>query len=368
MSTFIPPELSDRIIDHCHDDKATLRSCHSVCKDWAAASRYHLFSSVALNSENMSFFLDLLESPSGISVGHLVTNLKLQPYLDYLYLLEAMPILTQHLRPRSLTLMVDTTISYQDRLGIYRYRDDLTPFHGCFPTLLSLNLDIVCGTFLQMVELVASFPLLEELTIDRPCWMLESKETPPQCLALPRQIHELTVLGGKARLFRWLSQHHPPLHLARLILDLRTTFNWKLDSKFINAFLRSIGRSLQHLTLRAFDRAASLLGHINLVHLHDLRSIKIEASENVVPIVLRLLSQLSSTSPVEEVEFSPSFSEANEDHWRELGLLLEGPRFNSLRRVILNVKEQHIYLIPTIHSLRSIMWVRDEMGVARRFF
>ncbi|KAF8055613.1 hypothetical protein FPV67DRAFT_808910 [Lyophyllum atratum] len=370
MSTItIPSELSDRVIDHCHDDKATLRSCSIVCKDWVAASRYHLFSSVVLKRRHLLRFLDLLQSPLGISVGHWVTNLDILIYFD-LSIFDAMPMLSQHLRPRSLTLVVDTTSNDYHQLSAgHQSRGYLTAFHGCFPTLLSLNIKVVYGTFLEMVELVTSFPLLEKLAINHPCGEVQSKKMPPQYPALPSQISELTIARGNGSLYRWLSQHNPPLYLTRLTLDI--VHNGKRDYKFINAFLNSIDRSLPYLCLRASGTADSILKHIDLAHLHDLRSLKVDAPENAVAIILRFLLKLSSTAAVEEVEFSPWFDPDDASSWLQLDHLVKKNRFSNLQRVILNISREslHIHvtmLVPTINSLRSILWFRDKSGVARR--
>ena len=42
----LPPELTDRIIDFCHNDKATLSNCALTHSSWLAASRLHLFHTV----------------------------------------------------------------------------------------------------------------------------------------------------------------------------------------------------------------------------------------------------------------------------------------------------------------------------------
>lgn len=44
----LPPELCDRIVDFLHDDRAALRACGLVCRQWAPAARHHLFSAVTV--------------------------------------------------------------------------------------------------------------------------------------------------------------------------------------------------------------------------------------------------------------------------------------------------------------------------------
>ena len=47
-SRILPPELIDNIIDHFHDDPATLHSCALVNSAWLPASRYHIFHRVSI--------------------------------------------------------------------------------------------------------------------------------------------------------------------------------------------------------------------------------------------------------------------------------------------------------------------------------
>ncbi|EIN05715.1 hypothetical protein PUNSTDRAFT_145663 [Punctularia strigosozonata HHB-11173 SS5] len=53
MISHIPNELWDRIIDFLHNEPAALRSSSLTCRDWVAASQFHLFpSTVDLRGEN----------------------------------------------------------------------------------------------------------------------------------------------------------------------------------------------------------------------------------------------------------------------------------------------------------------------------
>jgi len=47
-SRILPQELVDSIIDHLHDDPATLHSCALVSSAWLPASRYHIFRRVSI--------------------------------------------------------------------------------------------------------------------------------------------------------------------------------------------------------------------------------------------------------------------------------------------------------------------------------
>ncbi|KAK0500522.1 hypothetical protein EDD18DRAFT_1150376 [Armillaria luteobubalina] len=58
----LPGEIVDAIVDECHADLHTLTLCGLVSKQWFASSRYHLFSTIELSSENSDAFSRLLES------------------------------------------------------------------------------------------------------------------------------------------------------------------------------------------------------------------------------------------------------------------------------------------------------------------
>ena len=49
MTWTLPPELSDIVLDHLHDDPVTLSRCALVQKSWLPAARYHLWSHLRLN-------------------------------------------------------------------------------------------------------------------------------------------------------------------------------------------------------------------------------------------------------------------------------------------------------------------------------
>lgn len=45
----LPQELVDHIVDHLHDDPASLLACATVCRGWLPASRVHLFARIHLD-------------------------------------------------------------------------------------------------------------------------------------------------------------------------------------------------------------------------------------------------------------------------------------------------------------------------------
>jgi hypothetical protein len=49
----LPPELTDVVIDHLHDDRNTLLRCSVVCSTWLQPSRYHLFYDICVDSTKL---------------------------------------------------------------------------------------------------------------------------------------------------------------------------------------------------------------------------------------------------------------------------------------------------------------------------
>ncbi|KAJ7923811.1 hypothetical protein B0H13DRAFT_2400574 [Mycena leptocephala] len=67
MSSRMPPELSDCIIDFLWDSQPGLRACSLVCSKWLPSSRHHLFDSITIRPDLR--FLTLFQSP-----GNVVSN------------------------------------------------------------------------------------------------------------------------------------------------------------------------------------------------------------------------------------------------------------------------------------------------------
>ncbi|KAJ7083530.1 hypothetical protein C8R44DRAFT_53531 [Mycena epipterygia] len=58
-----PQELIDQVIDFWHRaDPKGMSPCGLVCKRWLRRSRYHLFSDVSLDIENLPGFIDLIDT------------------------------------------------------------------------------------------------------------------------------------------------------------------------------------------------------------------------------------------------------------------------------------------------------------------
>jgi hypothetical protein len=59
----LPQELCDYVIDYLHCNRAALKACSLVCKDWLPASRLHLSRAIYRWPSKCADLLSLLESP-----------------------------------------------------------------------------------------------------------------------------------------------------------------------------------------------------------------------------------------------------------------------------------------------------------------
>lgn len=58
--SIFPNEVNDRILDHLHDDYATLRLCGLVCTEWIPTVRFHRFYRVRLRWNTIPRFCEIL--------------------------------------------------------------------------------------------------------------------------------------------------------------------------------------------------------------------------------------------------------------------------------------------------------------------
>ncbi|THU90314.1 hypothetical protein K435DRAFT_760455 [Dendrothele bispora CBS 962.96] len=59
----LQPDIVNLIIDELHDSRPDLKTCALVCRSWVSQSRFHLFSRILLNQNNVFPFLALCASP-----------------------------------------------------------------------------------------------------------------------------------------------------------------------------------------------------------------------------------------------------------------------------------------------------------------
>ncbi|KAF9780892.1 hypothetical protein BJ322DRAFT_288059 [Thelephora terrestris] len=169
MSHPLPPEIFDLIIDCLCNEPATLKACCLVSKSWVPRTRKHLFASVYLHicRSTIRLWMKAFPDPSN-SPAH---------YTRHLWISEQLAAESTWIR----------FFCRVERLTVHAFDWDetveapLVRLHGLSPTLKYLHLVHYSIPLSDILDLVCSFPLLEDLTLrcegserDRDGWVAPS--------------------------------------------------------------------------------------------------------------------------------------------------------------------------------------------------
>jgi len=157
MSRSLPPEILDLIVDHIHDEPTALRTqlktCCLVSKSCVPRTRKHLFAHVAFGSNSRielwkKAFPDHSNSPARHTRSLSIFN---PPVIT-----AANPDMGDLIRTfRNVEHLEFTCVG----------RAALVPFYGLSPAVRSLHMAF---STTEVFDLVCSFPLLEDLSLDFP--------------------------------------------------------------------------------------------------------------------------------------------------------------------------------------------------------
>ena len=158
MSLSLPPEILDLIVDHLHDETATLRACCLVSGSWIPRSRIHLFDHVEFRSSGrtleswMKTFPDPSNSPAyytrSLCLSHSNAN----------------SVAIADCRPwvHSFNNIADLQVA---AVGYDQDLISLTQLHGLSPSLRSIRLFYSNAPLSEVLALIFSFRLLEDLAL-----------------------------------------------------------------------------------------------------------------------------------------------------------------------------------------------------------
>ena len=130
MSPFLPPEILDLVVDHLHHERTTLRTCCLVSKSWVSRAQSHIFADISFWSrESIKFWMKAFPDPSNSPAHH-----------------------TRSLRISALAV---ASVASQDA----------RPWLRSFQLVVTLSVDghRMDGGFSEVIDLICSFPLLEDL-------------------------------------------------------------------------------------------------------------------------------------------------------------------------------------------------------------
>ena len=206
MSPSFPPEVLDLIVDHLHDEPTTLKACCVVSKSWIHRTRTHLFASVEFRASKFPIqrWKKTFPDPSN-SPAHHTRHLHVHGY-------SACNIAGVYGWIRAFHNLVRL------RLGgpIWKYHGSLVPFYGLSPTLRSLHLK--CDSP-EVLDLICSFPLLEDLALVPPGLGSEIWNIPPTSLKLTGSL-SLRGLRGICHSARRLLSLPNGLHFTKITVAL----------------------------------------------------------------------------------------------------------------------------------------------------
>jgi len=156
----LPAELLDRIVDFLHDAQDALRNCCLVSKPWIPWTQKHLFADVQFdNRDDLESWKELFPDPLG-SPAHYTKTLFVGS-LHFATATDAEPGgWIRGFFYRVLALKVGDLGTYLDEPGA-----NLVPFHGFSPVIKSLFVQVPTLLSSQALDLILSFPLLNDLTV-----------------------------------------------------------------------------------------------------------------------------------------------------------------------------------------------------------
>ena len=156
MSSSLPPEILDYIVDHLHDEPDTLKACCVTSKSWVSRTRTHLFSRIEFLKSTFQSWMKAFPDPSN-SPAHYTRSLTI---CDNHVLVAASR--DSHAWIRAFHLVVHLAL---DGFWWGAGQGSLIPLHGLSPALRSLSITCSSISPSEALKLVCSCPSLEDFTL-----------------------------------------------------------------------------------------------------------------------------------------------------------------------------------------------------------
>jgi len=206
MIRSLPLEVLDIVVDHLHDEPATLRACCVVSKSWVARSRAHLFAHRGIRRTVDEILSRSTKLPRSLHWG---------PH-DYQLVAAVGPVVAHQINAFPFHNVVHLDIhsrSSGDRIS-------LVPFHELLPTIRSLRLALSQAQPSEVFGLMCSFPLLEDFALqDFGGWKGVDRWTPPSTSPrLTGSLQLCSVGRGIGQITRWLLDLPNGLNFTKIVL------------------------------------------------------------------------------------------------------------------------------------------------------
>ncbi|KAI0792481.1 hypothetical protein C8Q75DRAFT_753053 [Abortiporus biennis] len=367
----IPPELTDRIIDYLYDDFRTLSMCALSSRTFIPAVRYHQFGFITLDGQRLTSFNSLLDTNPHL--GHLVSTVIFQR-------------LEQHRRWNIRRQDSDQMVALIKRTPLCQRLDMINVdvesdvvqeviHKNSIQTLVLKNNKF--DTIPDFLLLISSFPLLKNLEIEHPTFIIEG--TPMTHYQPTSFLKALTTRQFSNRYAHsfirlWLLNAQPSFVLN----SYHTELDGPVTANFANNILAAIGNVISELSINViFDTLEGPLqeNNFSIRNCTNLRRFEMRfnyyaksnsGQRRPLAWIPKLLSEMSSTvvdtiqitlysdedrelmedpyiterRPVEGGTFAPlRFRHLITLDWNALNDILLSQRYQSLRRLTFKGKD-----------------------------
>ncbi|KAF7335529.1 hypothetical protein MVEN_02206700 [Mycena venus] len=233
MSSRMPPELTDRIIDFLWDSQTDLQACSLVCSQWLPSSRHHIFDTIAVRLD--ARFLTLLKSPSNVVTNHTRNlNFRLWPSeID-----DTASQILRHL-PSAQQLRAVTVGSLPASL------EDFPVLFQVAKLSLQHTKFTTCTDF---VGFLSKFPNLRELGLGWVTWADYHYDVWPR---FTLELESLSIQGFEQApdVLQWLSSAHYAPRAREIVLYMPNSAPDPTSLSVISKFLHGLEGHLESLRL-----------------------------------------------------------------------------------------------------------------------
>ncbi|KAF9780898.1 hypothetical protein BJ322DRAFT_1213540 [Thelephora terrestris] len=243
MLPFLPPEILDLIVDHLHNEPTVLKACCVVSKSWIPRSRRYIFARVKLDSIRSieswaKAFPDPFDSPA---------------YYTRNFWVHGLGVVSADVLPwiRSFGQVEELTMNMFGSRGV-----SLTQLHGFTLTLKSLHLTRVCATVSEIITLICSVPLLEDLSLSSKARDIRADGPWATPLVPPKLTGSLLLHGESRSIARGLSELLDGPHFSTIGVRCNAE---DIDSETITDLVSKCSESLETLYLGYYTLSVSFL-------------------------------------------------------------------------------------------------------------
>ncbi|KAK7053576.1 hypothetical protein R3P38DRAFT_2499808 [Favolaschia claudopus] len=246
-SQLLPPELWDIILDHLHDERATLLVSSLVCRSWVPTCRLHLFPSLSLSPKHI---------PRAVSIDALLANphSTIRSAVRALSLPGALSPIQLYTRNGSI-LTTSTFAALLPNLARHlplvtelALSDYPWPLLNSLKTVERLTLTGVCAGP-PLLRVIDALPLLAELTLENVTAIpYRGGNCRNEKLLLPTALQKLSIRGSSIAFLGWLESRFAH-NLTALSIDTLVSH----ELHYLGEYLRIVGGTLHELELAFFD-------------------------------------------------------------------------------------------------------------------